>query len=145
MVFFELFYAMVVLYIVMGSLNDGSFKYFNNGMLEVFILDIAGIPVISILFIRSYCITELVAVSRIMTLWCKFSIVSFNGAFSSRRFLIIMFFILMISYRKLWKFPTKSFRSFDISSVKLQLVLVSVFVASSDVLLRVDIHEVETY
>ena len=37
---FELSYEMVVLYTVMENLNVGSFKYFINGMLEIFIPDI---------------------------------------------------------------------------------------------------------
>ena len=37
---FGLSYEMTALYIVMGSLNVGRFKYFNNGMLKIFIPDI---------------------------------------------------------------------------------------------------------
>ena len=100
-------------------------------------LILSGIGVISILFLQSYCSTDFVAASRIMTLGCKYAIVSINWAFSSWSFLIIMFFILMTSSRKSRKFQTKSFRSFHISSAKFQLILASLFVVSSDVLQRV--------
>ena len=65
--YFGLSYAMAIFYIVMGNLNVGNFKYFSNERSRFLSSILSGIPVISILFLRSCCSTEFVAVSRIMT------------------------------------------------------------------------------
>ena len=92
-----------------------------------FLSQMSGIPVVSILFLQSYCSAEFAGVSRIMILCCKFAIVAVNLAFSFRIYLIIMFLALIISSCKSWKFSTMLLLNFVISSAKSQLELVSEF------------------
>ena len=74
---FWLSYETAVLYISMRNVDVGRLKYLNNGCSRLLSPILSGIPVISILFLWSYCSTEYVSASRVMTLCCKFTKVSF--------------------------------------------------------------------